>query len=279
MKRFLPKVKRKALVTTGEYLKIGTVARRLGISTSMLRTWERLGVVRPMRTKSSYRIYTGQDLGVLRRAVYLRRSLGLNAPAILNQLRQEGLLNHAPRRSPASSPPVGPVFRKLRLKRGESLATVARAIGVSIGFMSSLERSQSSVSISTMRKLAQYYGLNILDFFRPDEEKHPLVRANERRVLEGGEGVQMELLASGKILMEPHMFRVAGGAGSGEYYSHEGEEFLYLTRGQLVIVLEEREFRLSAGDSFYFESKIPHRWFNPSKRETVILWINTPPTF
>lgn len=275
----MPTPRRASFPAGGEYLKIGTVAQRLGISASMLRTWEKLGVVRPMRTESSYRIYTRQDLGVLRRAVYLRRSLGLNAPAIKNQLRQEGLLNHAAPRRPADPPPVGPLFRKLRLQRGESLSTVARAIDVSIGFLSSLERSQTSVSIGTMRKLAQYYGLNILDFFRPDEEKHPLVRAKDRRVLEGGEGVRMELLASGKIMMEPHLFRVAAGAGSGECYSHEGEEFLYLTRGQLVMVLENREFRLSAGDSFYFESKIPHRWFNPGKSETMILWINTPPTF
>jgi transcriptional regulator with XRE-family HTH domain len=245
----------------------------------MLRTWEKLGVVRPMRTNSSYRIYTSDDLQVLRRAVYLRRGVGLNAPAIVNQLRQEGLLNHASAKRPPEQPSIGPLLRKLRLQRKESLATVAQAVGVSIGFLSNLERSQTNVSIGTMRKLAQHYGLNILDFFSPVEAKQPLVRARERRVLQGGEGVQMELLASGKIIMEPHLFRVAPGAGSGEFYSHEGEEFLYLTRGRLVILLEDQEFRLNTGDSFYFESKIPHRWFNPGKKETVVLWINTPPTF
>jgi DNA-binding transcriptional MerR regulator/mannose-6-phosphate isomerase-like protein (cupin superfamily) len=263
----------------GEALKIGAVARRLGISASMLRAWEKVGVVRPSRTGSSYRIYTQEDVRALRRAVYLRRSVGLNAPAIVNQLRQEGLLNHHGARASGNQPSVGPVLRKLRLERGESLATVARAADVSIGFLSNLERSQTSVSIGAMRKLAQHYGLNILDFFSPAEAKRPLIRASERRILQGGEGVQMELLATGKIIMEPHLFRVAPGAGSGEFYSHEGEEFLYLTRGRLVILLEDREFRLSAGDSFYFESKIPHRWFNPGKKETVILWINTPPTF
>ncbi len=263
----------------GEALKIGAVARRLGISASMLRAWEKVGVVRPRRTAGSYRIYTKEDLRILRRAVYLRRSVGLNAPAIVSQLRQEGLLNHRVDRRSVDQPSVGPVLRKLRLERGESLATVARAVDVSIGFLSNLERSQTSVSIGAMRKLAQHYGLNILNFFSPAEAKRPLVRASERRILRGGEGVQMELLASGTIIMEPHLFRVAAGAGSGEFYSHEGEEFLYLTRGRLVIVLEDQEFRLSAGDSFYFESKIPHRWFNPGKKETVILWINTPPTF
>lgn len=266
-------------IVVRENLKIGTVARRLGISASLLRAWEKLGLARPFRTGSNYRLYTNEDLRVLRRAVYFRRIRGLNAPAILDRLRQEGLLNHK-RSAPAQEPPsIGPHLRKLRLQRGESLATVAKAVDVSLGFLSNLERSQSGASVAIMRRLAQYYGLNILDFFGDANAASPLVRPDERRVLPGGEGVQMELLASGKITMEPHLFRVAPGGGSGERYSHDGEEFLFIVSGTLAISLDDDDYNLRAGDSFYFNSKTPHRWHNPGKKETTILWINTPPTF
>jgi transcriptional regulator with XRE-family HTH domain len=223
-------------------------------------------------------MYTSHDLRVLRRAVYFRRMRGLNAPAILDRLRQEGLLNHK-HANPPDPPAMGPRLRQLRLKRGESLATVAEVVDVSVGFLSNLERSQSGASVGIMRRLAQYYGLNILDFFGDGESAGPLTRPQERRVLQGGPGVQMELLASGKITMEPHLFRVAPGAGSGERYSHAGEEFLLITSGHLVIFLENEEYHLRAGDSFYFDSQTAHRWHNPGKKETTILWINTPPTF
>lgn len=263
-----------------ESLKIGDVARRLGVSPSMVRAWERMGLARPARTVSSYRLYTQDDIRILRRAVYLRRVEGLNAPAILRQLREEGLLSEEGPAATAESSGPGPRFRKLRLQRGESLATVAQSVGVSIGFLSNLERSQSGASIGMMRKLAQYYGLNILDFFNPIESIGPLVRPQDRKTLEAGPGVQMELLASGKIIMEPHLFRVAPGAGSGDdTYSHEGEEFLYVVQGRLQITLQDDEYQLRAGDSFYFGSRTPHRWYNPGRSETVILWINTPPTF
>ena len=247
----------------------------------MIRAWEKLGMTTPARTGSSYRLYSSEDVRVLRRAVYLRRILGLNAPAILKQLREEGLLNHhrAGTANGMDQVAVGPRLRKLRLERGESLNTVAQAAGISIGFLSNLERSQVSASVAVMRKLAQYYGLNILDFFSADDGTHPLVRPAERRVLAGGDGVRMELLAWGKIIMEPHLFRVEPGAGSGESYAHLGEEFLYVTEGRLTIVLGDKEYPLSSGDSFYFESKTPHRWYNPGKKDAVILWINTPPTF
>src|ERR1700721_678391 len=107
----------------GEALKVGAVAQRLGVSASMVRSWEKLGLARPARSQSKYRLYTNDDLRVLRRAIYLRRVQGLNAPAILNQLRQEGLLNHRAAGPADQQSSIGPQFRKLRLQRGESLAT------------------------------------------------------------------------------------------------------------------------------------------------------------
>ena len=263
---------------SGGALKIGVVASQLGISASMIRAWEKLGLIRPGRTGSSYRMYSAEDVRILRRAVYLRRVSGLNAPAILNQLRQEGLLHEGKNGVPEPAS-VGSRLRKLRLQRGESLSKVAGALRLSVGFLSNLERSQSSASVGITHKLAKYYGGNVLDFFNSAPATGPVVRVRERKVLGGGDGVRMELLAWGKITMEPHLFRVAPGAGSEESYSHEGEEFLFLTKGCLTIYLEGEEYRLRTGDSFYFQSNVPHRWFNPGKTDAVILWINTPPTF
>ena len=259
-------------------LRIGEVAQTLGISASMIRAWEKLGLVRPVRTNSAYRLYSRSDIRVLRRAVYLRRVSGLNAPAILKQLRDERLISNPPLNG-SNSACIGQHLRNLRLRRGESLATVANALKLSVGFLSNLERSQSSASIGLAHKLAHHYGANLLDFFSSSPNAGPLVRANERKRLQSGEGVQMELLAGGTIVMEPHLFRVAPGAGSIESYSHEGEEFLFVMKGRLNIALDSQEYRLRAGDSFYFQSSTPHRWENPGATETVVLWVNTPPTF
>ncbi len=260
-------------------LKVGAVAQRLGVSATMLRSLEKLGLAKPARSQSKYRLYTNDDLRVLRRAIYLRRVQGLNAPAILNQLKQEGLLQHPTADPEEEQSSIGQTFRKLRLQRGKSLLTVANAVGVSNGFLSNLERSRTGAPVSIVRKLAHYFGLDFMDLLNPIDVSGPRVRPWDRKRLEAGPGVYIELLASGKIAMGPHLFRVAPGAGSGHSYSHEGEEFLYLVRGRLEIELGGEEFQLRAGDGFYFSSKTPHRWSNPGKTETIALWINTPPTF
>jgi len=257
-------------------LKIGDVARLVGVSPSAIRSWEKLGLTRPRRTDSKYRLYTGADVKLLKRARFLRQVRGLNAPAIVQMLKQAGLVRPA---SNGAANAIGIRLRQLRKKRGLSLAQVAKAAGISVGFLSALERSHMSASVSTLRKLARFYKTNILDFYDPTESNSRLVSPEQRKVLEAGPGVRMELLAWGNTVMEPLLFRVAPRAGSGESYAHEGEEFLYVLRGELHIELEEEQYRLKPGDSFYFESATPHSWKNPGRSETWLLWVNTPPTF
>jgi DNA-binding transcriptional MerR regulator/quercetin dioxygenase-like cupin family protein len=258
------------------YLKIGDVARRVGVSPSVIRSWENLGLTRPHRSESKYRLYSLDDVKVLKRARFMRKERGMNAPAIAELLRREGRARPA---GDGSAGAIGSHLRKLRSKRRLSLAQVAKAVGISVGFLSALERSQMSGSVGTLRKLARFYKTNILDFFDANGSSSRQVQPDQRKVLEAGPGVRMELLAWGNTVMEPHLFRVEPGAGSGESYSHEGEEFLYILRGALTIRLEEQEYRLKAGDSFYFESATPHSWKNSGRGEAMLLWVNTPPTF
>jgi DNA-binding transcriptional MerR regulator/quercetin dioxygenase-like cupin family protein len=258
------------------FLKIGDVARLVGVSPSVIRTWEGLGLTRPQRSASKYRLYTPDDVKLLKRARFLRRVRGLNAPAIVHALKRDGLVRP---RAERPTDAIGVHLRQLRIRRGSSLAQVAKAVGISVGFLSALERSHMSASVGTLRKLARFYKTNILNFFDAADSNSPLVTPDKRKVLEAGPGVRMELLAGGNTVMEPHLFRIAPKAGSGESYSHDGEEFLFVLRGELLISVEEEEYRLKTGDSFYFESTTRHHWKNPGTTETRVLWINTPPTF
>jgi DNA-binding transcriptional MerR regulator/quercetin dioxygenase-like cupin family protein len=257
-------------------LRISEVARRVGISSSALRAWEALGLVSPHRTKSRYRLYAEADVRLLQRAVFLRRAKGLNPAAIVHVLKRQGLVS-----TPTDTVSLpGQRFRRLRTRRGLSLAQVARATKVSVGFLSALERGQMRSSISTLRRIARFYRTNILSLFETATDNPRLVRPGQRKVLETTPGVRMELLAWGQTVMEPHLFRVKPGGGSGESYSHEGEEFLHILRGDFEIWLDGKEhYRLKPGDSLYFESSTPHRWRNPGRSETWLLWVNTPPTF
>jgi DNA-binding transcriptional MerR regulator/quercetin dioxygenase-like cupin family protein len=257
-------------------LRISEVARRLGISSSALRAWEALGLVTPRRTESRYRMYAESDVRLLQRAIFLRRARGLNPAAIAHVLKKQGVVT-----TPADAPPLpGQQFRRLRTRRALSLAQVARATGVSVGFLSALERGQMRSSVATLRRIARFYKTNLMSLVETNGDAQRLVRPAQRKILETSPDVRMELLAWGNTAMEPHLFRIKPGGGSGEPYAHEGEEFLHVMRGQFELWLHNGEhYLLKPGDSLYFESTTPHRWRNPGRSEAWILWVNTPPTF
>jgi DNA-binding transcriptional MerR regulator/quercetin dioxygenase-like cupin family protein len=268
--------KTRAVGTSLKHIRISDVAHRVGISSSALRAWETLGLVTPLRTESRYRLYSENDIRLLQRAVFLRRARGLNPAAIVHVLKRQGVVSPQPE---ASLLP-GQRFRRLRIRRGLSLAQVAKATKVSVGFLSALERGQMRSSIATLRRIARFYRTNILSLFEAAGDNPRLVRPAQRKILETTPDVRMELLAWGQTAMEPHLFRIKPGGGSGESYEHEGEEFLHVLRGDFEIWLGAGEhYRLKPGDSLYFESSTPHRWKNPGRTETWLLWVNTPPTF
>lgn len=256
-------------------LRISDAARRVGISSSALRAWETLGLLSPRRSRGKYRLYSPADIRLLQRAIFLRRSRGLNPVAVVHILKRG-----AQTAAGESAAHPGRRFRRLRLARGLSLSEVARSTGVSAGFLSALERGQMRASIATLKRIARFYKTNLLSFFEPSEQNQLLVSSGQRKILETTRGVRMELLAWGNTSLEPHLFRIQPGGGSGESYTHVGEEFLHILKGQLELWLNETErYLLRPGDSFCFQSSVPHRWKNSGRGETCLLWINTPPSF
>src|SRR5580698_11558290 len=97
------------------YLKIGDVARLVGVSSSVIRSWESVGLTRPHRTISKYRLYTPDDVKLLKRARFLRKVRGLNAPAIVQSLKREGSVRPTPN---GGNTAIGVHLRKLRQQRG-----------------------------------------------------------------------------------------------------------------------------------------------------------------
>jgi len=90
----------------------------------------------------------------------------------------------------------------------------------------------------------------------------------------------MELLSTGTKMLETMLMHVPPGMGSDGAYTHQGEDWIYMLKGELEIWLDEAEcYVLHENESFWFESNRGHRWYNPSTKEVLMIWVNTPPTF
>lgn len=181
---------------------------------------------------------------------------------------------------------LGAEVRDLRKARSLTLARLAAATGLSVGYLSEVERGRATPSVAALHRIARSLGVSIGWFFRNDDPERPeerdvVVRAGRRRRLSFESGITDELLSPNlRGALELLLSRFPPGSTSGaESYSHRGEEAGIVIRGTIELWVGERRFLLQEGDSFAFSSATPHRYSNPGAEEAVVIWSSTPPTY
>lgn len=175
---------------------------------------------------------------------------------------------------------LGMQLKALREEKGYTLKQTAELSGLSIGFISQVERGQTDPSLSSLKKLASTLGVKLGDLFSQDRAAHILVKRGEGKILHIDPLVYCELLATSlNKTMEPMIKFVEPGGESGTVDPHAGEEFIWIISGTLQVDLGETRCILCAGDSVYFQANQAHAWKNTGDTTCQALWIMTPPCY
>ncbi|WP_149740118.1 cupin domain-containing protein [Rhizobium sp. RU20A] len=262
--------------------KVAEAARLAGVSASTLRLWESQQLVVPVRSPSGHRQYLASDIARLRRIAWYRAERGLNPAAIREALLTEDEGEAATPAPGGETNTIGRKLRALRHARGLTLEQMAGDIGVTASVLSTLERTSQGVSFAVLHAIAAFFDTTVSSLSGDDGLRDgSVVKSGEWRTWpQTTPGLTVQILAEGRNQMDCHRFVLAPGASSEGAYRHEGEEFIHVLTGRVEIILDSQEFHdLQPGDSLYFESRRHHAWTNRHDGETVLLWINTPPTF
>lgn len=185
---------------------------------------------------------------------------------------------------------LGEDLRALRKAQGLTLEDLAAASGKSLSFISKIERGQARPSVTTLQELAGALAVPVGWFFETDgpvpaDERPFIVRKARRRKLSysglgstdymGFEDHLLSASLDGQLALGMSTYQPGGNSGD-ELYTHNGEEAGLVVKGAIDIHLDDKVFRLDAGDSFSFPASIPHRYSNPGDSEAQIVWANTP---
>jgi transcriptional regulator with XRE-family HTH domain len=189
----------------------------------------------------------------------------------------------------AATEPSSHVGVSLRLRRRQmdlTLDDVATRAGCSESMLCKIETGKVNPSITLLRRLAEALSINIAALFEDNAPAGIVQRAGQRprindNVLRRGDGIVLERVVphAPGVALQADIHVVGVGGASDGLISHAGEEVGYVLEGVVELVVENRSWRLEAGDSFHFRSERPHGYRNLGETPARILWINTPPTF
>lgn len=181
---------------------------------------------------------------------------------------------------------IGQKIRELRKSKKFSITDLSQESGLSTGLISQIERNMVVPSIKVMWKIANVLEVNIGYFFDEDDEnieEKIVVRKDHRKSINTNDSTKSyELLMPNLNNKSIEFLLITLNEETKinkDLVSHKGEECGYIIEGKMKIILENKEYILEKGDSFYFDSKIPHVYENYGDEKCVLVCAMTPPSF
>lgn len=140
---------------------------------------------------------------------------------------------------------------------------VAKDVGVPLADYQRYEQAANDVPISALYAIAERMGVDPTVLMTGEAP-----RMAEYTVVRGGRGVSVERYAGYRFTalaanyigrnMDPMIVDMTPGDGAPELVTHGGQEFNYVLEGRIIVTIGGQEFALDAGDSIYFNPRIPH---------------------
>lgn len=188
---------------------------------------------------------------------------------------------------------LGLEIREVRKARGLTLKDLSSQIECSVAYLSRIERGTTRVSVELLQEISVALAVDPAWFFPKQVGSGPLecthvVRTDNRRRLSemytrntDELGFHDELLSStlsGECYLLMSNFPPRRGAvpKQTEGYEFEGEQHGIVTQGEILLILGAERIVLKTGDSFSYQSTIPHRFFNNTDKEAAMVWAMAP---
>ncbi|MDR3461844.1 MAG: helix-turn-helix domain-containing protein [Beijerinckiaceae bacterium] len=163
---------------------------------------------------------------------------------------------------------IGHEVRTYRRKLGLTVIDLGVATGMSVGMLSKIENGNISPSLGTLQALSRALGVPVTAFFRSFEEPRgaSFVKAGqgvdiERRGTRAGHHYSLLGLVENNtsgVMVEPYLITLNAESDVFPTFQHEGMEFLYMLKGEIVYRHAESLYHMQPGDSLFFDADAPH---------------------
>ncbi|WP_131740675.1 helix-turn-helix domain-containing protein [Actinomadura roseirufa] len=159
---------------------------------------------------------------------------------------------------------VGPRLRRLRTRRGVTLAALAEATGISKSTLSRLEAGQRRPSLELLLPIAQAHQVPLDELVGAPEVGDPRVRLTPRR----HNGRTAVPLTRRPGPLQAWKSIIPADQNTPDPCTHEGYEWLYVLSGRIRLIVSGHDLIMGPGEAAEFDTRLPH-WFGPAGDEPV----------
>lgn len=176
-----------------------------------------------------------------------------------------------------NDPILGALIRKRRKQSGLTLQALCDDAGLSVGYLSQVERGQATPSLGTLAQIASGLEVGLEYFIATPKPADSLTRSGARPQFSiDGSAMMYEAISTDLpgAELSSYLLHIPPGFVS-EVVSHDGEEIIFLIEGAITQTLGGQRFLLQQGDSLHYAGSTPHSWSNETDTVTRILWTGT----
>jgi transcriptional regulator with XRE-family HTH domain len=194
---------------------------------------------------------------------------------------------HTPMATEVQRPLVGAQIRRLRNERGLTLATVAKAGGLSVGYLSRVETDKVSPSLDTLALISNTLGVPITWLLVDSVPPPRVVRRKDRRRIDGLDDTTLPVTAtaSDTSASSGHIEVVDGSLSTAvriveivlapgvtpSLRAHAGEEHCIVLEGRLRFSQGGLDVETGPGDYVLWGGAFPHTVVNIGKKDARML--------
>ncbi len=178
---------------------------------------------------------------------------------------------------------LGSTIRARRHQIKKTLVQIAEETGLTAGFLSQLERNQTSPSISSLVVIAQALDIAVSDLVEQPAQTLPDTYQGQRKpysVINGQ--VSYERLSTVFPGSQVHSVKFTMPMGyKSETVSHEGDEMVFVLSGKVEYTVGMERYVLNVGDSLHFDANIPHsvEALLHQNQQAELIWVGTAKLF
>lgn len=158
---------------------------------------------------------------------------------------------------------IGLHIKKIRLQQKRTQQEIADFCGFTKSHLSKIEKGKVMPSIGVLAKIAESLQTKIS--YLLDEENHKEITHDTKaqiqtQMIKTSKGYSIYPFASTQEdkVMQPFMFETHKKEHKLHKTIHEGEEFLYILEGEMILKIGSEEYHLCEGDGLYFDARLEH---------------------